>query len=167
MLDPSFSPPHGSSCAGEYDKAKEKLEAAIADLECPEARAACGFATRWTYAEARLDTTQFGVGADEARIRMAEVCRAKETEAWRCCGIASEALGAIKEHDSRTSTEFIRRTPSRDQLIRLDSAGATHYTCPSTGKRFVNVFGDGSLLHGRSVWHARAAWGLGRTGPPG
>ena len=80
--------------------------------------------------------------------------------AWRCCGIAAETLGAINEYNNRPSVEFIQRTPDRDQLVYHDSQGASHHTCPSTGKRFVNVYGDGFLLHGRSVWHARAAWGL-------
>ena len=41
---------------------------------------ACSFATKWEFGEAQRDITRYGIDADGARIRMAEVCRAKEAE---------------------------------------------------------------------------------------
>ena len=64
----------------------------------------------------------------------AEFRAVTECAAWKCCGIASDALGAVRDYGRRPSPEFATATPRSEQLIRHDSIGATAFLCPDSGK---------------------------------
>ena len=82
------------------------------------------------------------------------------TAAWRCWGIAGESAEAIVQLNQRPSADSIHRRVDWEHLIFYGSLGATYFVCCISGKRFINVYGDGSVLFGNSVWHTKAAWGI-------
>ena len=82
------------------------------------------------------------------------------TAAWKCCGIAGESLEVVAQLNQPPSSDFIHRGVEWEQLIYSGSPGATYFVCSITGKGFINVYGDGSVLFGNSVWHAKVAWGI-------
>ena len=79
-LAPMRSAQNGCSAEEEFNRLQDALQASVGTVQSHDAKEACKFATRWTYAEACNDVTRFGEGADAARDDMAKVTRAIEAE---------------------------------------------------------------------------------------
>ena len=80
-------------------------------------------------------------------------------QAWRCCGIATETTGALREYNSKGQTPYVITPVTHDKLITGPGHDINIWTCPSSGKDFVRAYSDGSLVNGNSLLESTCLMG--------
>ena len=80
--------------------------------------------------------------------------------AWKCCGVATETTEALREYNARPQIPYAITQVTSNQLIAHSGHDVQIWACPNSGKEYIKVYPDGSLVNGGSLWRARASWAI-------